>query len=271
MSDCPSRPQCPEPGANQAFLSEILFAEYAQDRGFAVDPAMSGPNFSPINYRFAIRDDEGDVYCHLVAGIAPAESDNLDDGQAEDFRMPEDAGWWLFCNSRLLLYAERSALTGWGGGNAAYHPQYRRFRGYVYLTSLNTELLPWNTTKTSVDQDSYIWRTVQGQMRTSLGQVQSVINRLKNERQHSEVHEDRPVSVALSNSRPVLIDELPEAAAFVAPAMPRRPRAPRTTQRIQYDVSLSKYREVANMLATDVISEVGRRTFDYFYEREVEQ
>jgi len=258
---------------HQAALQQGLEIKLEGERltGFA-PTLLSGPGFRPINERFVIPEEGGEVHCHLVAGISAAENENLDEGQAEDFRTPGDAGWWLFCNGRLLLFRERSALTGWGDNGAAYHPQYRRFRGYVYLESLTTELLPWNTTKTNVDQDSRVWRIVQGRMKIALGQVQVVLNRLKNERQNAEEQEDMPVTVASRNARPVPVEDLQPSPSVVAPPVPpkRTPKPPKTTQRIQYDVPYSRYQKAASAMGISVISEVGRRTFDYFFDREVE-
>jgi len=258
---------------HQAALQEGLEIKLGGERltGFA-PTLLSGPGFSPINERFVIPEGDGEVHCHLVAGVSAAENETLDEGQAEDFRTPGDAGWWLFCNGRLLLFAERTSLTGWGDNGAAYHPQYRRFRGYVYLTSLSTELLPWNTTKTNVDQDSRAWRIVQGRMKIALGQVQAVLNRLKNERQNAEEREEMPVTIASQRARPVPIADLPPSPSVVAPPLPprRTPKPPKTTQRIQYDVPYSRYQKVAAAMGISIISEVGRRTFDYFFDREVD-
>jgi hypothetical protein len=252
---------------HQAALQEGLEIKVGSERltGFA-PTLLSGPDFHPVNRRFTITQDGGEVHCRLVAGIAASENEALDEGQAEDFRTAGDAGWWLFCNGRLLLVAERTALTGWGDNVAAYHPQYRRFRGYMYLTSLDTELLPWNTTKTG------IWRNVQGQMKVALGQVVAVLNRLKTERQYGEDRDDMPVTAAVQNARPLPLGELPQASSVVAPPPPAKKasRPPKTVQRIQYDVAIDRYRKVASALGINVISEIGRRTFDYFFDREVD-
>ena len=259
---------------HQAALQEGLEIRLDGERltGFA-PTLLSGPGFRPINERFVIPQEDGEVHCHLVAGIAAAGNESLDEGQAEDFRTPGDAGWWLFCNGRLLLVAERTSLTGWGDSTAAYHPQYRRFRGYVYLTSLNTELLPWNTTKTNVDQDSRVWRAVQNRMKIALAQVAAVLNRLKEERQKAEEPEEKPVTIASQNARPTAIADLQPSPTVVAPPPPakRTPKPPKTTQRIQYDVPYSRYQRVAAVMGISIISEVGRRTFDYFFDREADE
>ena len=232
---------------------------------------MSGVLLSPVNRWIVIPQNGGEVLCHLIAGIAPQpEDENLDDGQAEDFREPGDAGWWLFCNGRLLLHADRTALTGWGVSQAAYHPQYRRFRGYAYLTSTDANLLPWNTTKTSVDQDSRVWRSAQSYMKTAMAEVMSALNRLKTESQSSQSAGATPLTVALSAAKPTALADLPNADSFVVPPPPARPPRRRNLKRIQYDIDSKRYKEAADVLQTSVLSEVGRRTFDYFYEREVD-
>jgi len=234
---------------------------------------LQGAGFSPVNRSVVLNEPGGNVAVQVVAGIAAPEGkkdDTLDEGQAEDFRSAGDAGWWLFCNDRLLLYADRSALTGWGDSAAAYHPQYRRFRGYVYLSAANTALLPWNTTKTGIDQDSRVWRQVRTLMRTALVEVQAVINRLKSERENKDASDSAPLTAAISAAKPVLISELPRHSNIVLPPPPPRPPRPSNQQKLQFSVDRDRYEAVADVLDTSVTAEVGRRTFDYFYEREVE-
>lgn len=233
---------------------------------------LVGPQFQPVNRRFTLNQDAGPVFAQITAGIVPPprQRESVDEGRAENFQDPGDAGWWLFCNDRLLLMRDRTAETGWGRGAAAYHPQYRLFRGYVFLTAANTALLPWNTTKTGVDQDSRIWRQVQTEMRSALVEVQSVINRLKSEREDSDDAIHAPVTNALADavSRP-LKDLPPRDSVFVPQPPPRRPRRRNDTKKIQYTVDIDRFNEVAEELGTGNASEIGRQTFDYFYDREV--
>lgn len=223
--------------------------------------------------------DRGQVEVKLYAGtVAPPRRDKdanpEDDGQAENFQDPGDAGWYLFCNDRLLLVADRSTLTGWGNPAAAYHPQYRAFRGFVYLSADDAGLLPWNTTKTAVDRDSPVFRAVQSEMKTALVAVQSVINRAKQVRARLDDDEEKPeILAALDETQDQPLASLAVSARMVAPASPPpKPKAPPTPkiQRIQYAVDLERFEEVAAVLGANSGSEVGRLTFDYFYEEEVD-
>lgn len=220
----------------------------------------------------------GLVDVKLYAGtVAPPKRDKdanpEDDGQAENFQDPGDAGWYLFCNDRLLLVADRSPLTGWGNPAAAYHPQYRAFRGFVYLSADDAGLLPWNTTKTAVDRDSPVFRAVQSQMKMALVAVQAVINRAKQVRSRLEEDEQKPdILVALDETQDRPITSLTASTQMIAPASPpSKPKAPPTSkvQRIQYVVDLDRFDEVATVLRATSGSEVGRLTFDYFYDQEI--
>ena len=177
--------------------------------------------------------DGGSVDARLYAGtVAPPGRDRgadlQDEGQAENFQDPGDAGWYLFCNDRLLLVADRSALTGWGSPAAAYHPQYRNFRGFVYLTADDARLLPWNTTKTAVDRDSPVFRAVQSEMKTALVAVQAVINRAKSVRSRTEEDQEKPeILKALDGAPDTPITSLTPSAQIIVPQPPApRPKDP---------------------------------------------
>ena len=155
----------------------------------------------------------------------------------------------MFCNNRLLLIADKSAETGWGRGAAAYHPQYRLFRGYVYMSATDTSLLPWNTTKTGVDSDSPVWRKVQAPMVAVLVEVQAVLNRIKKEREaelddelEGLTPEDLPYLRALESARPTPPRELPMSEEIAVPQKPKRRKGnPRPRlQRVQYDIPQDK-------------------------------
>ncbi|MEX1070696.1 MAG: ATP-binding protein [Chloroflexota bacterium] len=229
---------------------------------------LMSPAIKPIHVRRTFQANGGaSVDLDLFAGlVGPPEEEEVDEGEAEQFRLPGEAGWYLFCNNRLLLVADRTALTGWGNGAAAYHPQYRRFRGYAYLWSQDSSLLPWNTTKTGVDRDSRVFRWVQGQMVTSLRGVLAVINRAKKERQEREP-DDRPLVSALAAAPEVELEQLEASETMQIP--PRAAGAAPDVQRIAYGIPRQEFDAAREELGADSPAEVGRQTFRYFYDREV--
>ncbi len=82
----------------------------------------------------------------------------------------EDGGWYIFCNDRLILPAEQTAITGWTGGGRKvsggpeYHGQYERFRGFVFFESQNPSKFPWNTAKTGLNSEHPLYLKVKDKM-----------------------------------------------------------------------------------------------------------
>lgn len=228
-------------------------------------------DFRPLHIKKEIPANGDVVHMALLAGVEGGDGvgEAADESEAENFRQPSRAGWYVFCNDRLLLAADQSPLTGWGIAGAAYHPQYRLFRGYVYLTASDSSLLPWNTTKTGVDEDSVVFRQVQSEMFDALRMVQAVLNRAKKERQERD-SDDRPVLAAMGAAPGVRLRDVQGSATFVVPPdPPRRRRTPTTTKRIVYNVDLGEFSDVAAQLGTDNGADVGRATFRYYYDHEV--
>lgn len=84
----------------------------------------------------------GAVKYSIIAGLAPKGS-------------PEKAGWYVYCNGRLVVFADKTALSGWGeDGIRHYHPSLAFFRGFVFFESTEPDHLPWNTAKTGIDTSS---------------------------------------------------------------------------------------------------------------------
>jgi hypothetical protein len=233
------------------------------------EPALlSSDLVQPIFERTQVAANGDQLEMRLYAGLVRLrESDaELDDDDAEEFRQPPEAGWYLYCNDRLLLQANRTGLTGWGTAAAAYHPQYRQFRGYVLLDG-DAKYMPWTTTKTSVDEDSAVFRAVQTAMFDALQKTQAAMNRIKQERQSSPEGE-RPGYDAVREAPAVPLRKLAQSARFVLPdPAPRRPAA--NVKWIRYSVDPEDFDAVASELGVTAALDVGRGTFDYYLQTQV--
>jgi hypothetical protein len=224
---------------------------------------------SPVHVAQTLRVNGGAVRMELFAGVMrTAEADPSDDLEPEEFPTVPEAGWYLFCNNRLLLAADTSELTGWGDGANAYHPQYRNFRGYVYLDG-DSSLLPWNTTKTSVDRDSRVFRLTKAQMAIALRSVQNFLNKAKNEGQRVPAA-DRVIAAAIASTRSAPLAEIPLSEVMKYPDPPQR-RTEDTIRRVAYAVAKDDFDLVAEALETESAPEVGRRTFQFFLETQTDR
>jgi Histidine kinase-, DNA gyrase B-, and HSP90-like ATPase len=206
------------------------------------------------------------VDMRLYAGFVDLKDEDADTDNPDEFTGGSLAGWYLICNGRMLLFADRTRLTGWGLEVADYHPQYRRFRGYVFLSG-NSSAMPWNTAKTTVDEDSSVWRIVRTYIVDALRDARSVMNRIKTEVQSNDA-KDRPVTSMLKAAQATRLVELDASPEIVVP--PRPPKRPPTTKKISYDVTIDEFNEVKDALEVSTAVDVGRETFAYYYRREVE-
>jgi hypothetical protein len=207
-------------------------------------------------------DTDSPVQIKIFAGIA--ESD------------PSEAGWYIFCNGRLILEADKTAITGWGfereRGTPRYHNQYAMSRGYVFFDSDDAGKLPWNTTKTGIDTDSPLYKSVLLNMITLMKPVTSFLNKLKEEKE-GPAGDTGPLQRAIEESRMESLDDLDFADladVFRSPKPRPRPLGP-PMAKITYQRPASKVDQAKKKLKVRTNGLVGERTFDYYFGREVEE
>ncbi|MFJ6848229.1 ATP-binding protein [Micrococcus luteus] len=238
----------------------------------AVKHAMlkSSSDFRPLVKRFKTPEDvRVEIYAGLVAGARDIEANPDDDGDANKFVGHDEAGWYVLANGRVLLAADRTRLTGWGDNTARYHPQFRNFRGYVDIRANDSSNLPWNTSKTGVDESSPVWKLVYGAMRVALAEVQALSTRLKEDRR--EYLDSGTASPLLSayksaSNRPIGTISPKQDSSL---AYPKTESLQRTTVSIRYSVDKSRFEIASKELGMDSPSEVGRALFEYFWRIEI--
>lgn len=110
-----------------------------------------------------------DVSIKIIAGISTAS--------------PKEAGWNIICNGRTVIDKDKTELTGWESnytldeyGNVdgmlnessksipAFHNDFARFRGYVYIEAEDANELPLNTTKDSIDRQHPVYELIYTEM-----------------------------------------------------------------------------------------------------------
>lgn len=96
-----------------------------------------------------------------IGFYAPMASDDDIDEMNESKRSSYEAGITVVCNDRVVLYNDKSGLTGWGtSGVPNYHTQFIGIKGIVVFESTTPEALPMTTTKRGIDHSSALYITV---------------------------------------------------------------------------------------------------------------
>ena len=196
------------------------------------------------------------VTCTITAGLGTPEGGKYRDS---------GSGWFVFCNGRTVISADKSSMTGWSNsGLPIFQPKHRPFLGTVYFVSKFSARLPWDTTKSGINEDSEIWQQAK-RMMVLVGK--SVISFLDSR------YTDEGTEVAQADLEKITkerVDSMKASTeqrrAFQPPTISKQ----RTTMRIQYDAKINQVESIAKYLSKPGMtgSDVGRHTFHYFLQNE---
>lgn len=169
----------------------------------------NGNSIAPYVYRREGTDDGVNVY--LSVGLyrnSPTEED--EDQELAGRASSESAGWTIICNDRVVLYADKTRLTGWGEATVpAYHTQFVAISGVVIFQSNDPSKLPLTTTKRGVDANSELYSQIKDFMREGMKQFTNYTNQWK-----KRPKERRNREQANDNVTKVLPSEVVKSAAF---------------------------------------------------------
>lgn len=183
---------------------------------------------------------------------------------------PQSAGWNVYCNGRMILECDGSASTGWGEGNGKiiprYHNQFARFRGHVFMDCDDASKLPWNTTKTGVDENSPVYEAVRQKMIQAMRPVIDFLNRLDSEKEI--IADEQVLTKEVDKAKHVQLTLIDGESQFEAPVLLPAQNVSEQLVRISYKVPQQQFDDVKDSLGASSNKEVGERTFKYYYDLE---
>jgi hypothetical protein len=108
--------------------------------------------------------EQGGVKVTLAATVAPGQ------------RRAEEAGWYILCNGRVVVRADKTNLTVWSNELASFQPKYRSFVGIASFESDDPLSLPWTTTKRDLNRESSVFIRARGMMATMSKPILTFLN-----------------------------------------------------------------------------------------------
>jgi hypothetical protein len=212
--------------------------------------------------------EDGKVEATLICGFLP---------RKEDKWQAAKSGWYLVCNGRVIVHADKTKLTGWGRLLPQFNPKHRGFLGIVFFKSDQPEELPWNTTKRGIDTDSAVFiRTLKKMIAASRSVIRRQ-NKMYESKDGDEPKEEYRDSIRdlQSSSATEMVAKLgesdkksePQGFSFNPPTS-----RPKTTT-IQFRVKKEDIVLVKKRLGRASMPnyEVGEKVFKYFLDRECPQ
>jgi Histidine kinase-, DNA gyrase B-, and HSP90-like ATPase len=214
--------------------------------------------FVPVKRQY----DDDSVHVEITAGMAGLPSDDSSAESTEN-SIPEVEyyGWFVLCNDRVVIAADKSPATVWGDEQfPVWHPQYNGFMGIASFRSERPELLPWTTTKRQIDLNDQTYRKAVRIMKEVTRQYIEYTTQRKANLDEAKALERR------TNLVPVI-----NVAPRTRMVLPRVARA--DVVNISYQKPREKFMQVAEALGNPSMTyrQVGSETFDYYFERQVEE
>jgi hypothetical protein len=219
-------------------------------------------DFKPVKRQYI--DEETGVEVEIVAGLAGMPPDDIS-AEAATARQAEAEfyGWFVLCNDRVVLAADKSEETVWGDeGFPIWHWQYTGFAGIASFRSTDPGKLPWTTTKRSLDATSPLYRRAVTMMKEVTRDYLNYTHKRKTDESGAKVIERKTVRVPIS--------DIQVRDRMVVPKIAAKNRL--TTVTITYPKPKEEVLKVAKALGNSNMSnkQVGIETFDYYRDNEVE-
>jgi len=177
-------------------LAGVISQTYSMiiEKGFSV--SVNGPEVRPVPlilhtvdlykykrgiapYLFRANIDGVDVDLKVGFYRPSADEDELEQ-EATSTHSVHDAGWTIVCNDRVVVYRDKTRLTGWGEATVpSYHAQFNSIAGIVHFRCNDASKLPLTTTKRGIEAGSEVYLQVKEKMREGLKKFTSFTNRFK--------------------------------------------------------------------------------------------
>jgi len=202
--------------------------------------------------------EDDDVKVTLLAGLAVR---NL-----KGEWVHERAGWYVLCNGRVVVPADRTDLTGWGEASPLFHYKYRGFCGVAFFQSDDPLALPWDTTKRGLNQESPVYQRAKRRMSGLARPVLSFLNRMYPSEPAAELQERR----LAEEIKPVDIrTALTKATSTFRPPIQATQKA--RTVMVQFKAKIEDVDRIRKFLRQPSwgASKIGEHTFNHFLKTEI--
>lgn len=202
---------------------------------------------------------------------------NISDSEGASSRKSYEAGITVICNDRVILYNDKSPLTGWGGGPRKkgvpqYHTQFIKIGGIAYFSCDDPSKLPMTTTKHGVDENSPVYLAAIEKLREGLKVFTGYTNSWKK-------HIDEEKGFSQKSMQVNILDIMKKYTNLKGEQMPQHLPKPKISEdknkHIRYRRHEDDIAAVSQFLfngdANRSPAEVGKASFNYCQTRAIEQ
>lgn len=184
---------------------------------------------------------------------------------------PSQSGWYIYCNDRLVVEADKSEITGWGTMSIPqWHINYVMFKGIVFINSKETFNLPLTTTKKGIDATSEIYKVILSRMREGMLSVfpflKQIATSVESPNDYRRLLFEQSSKVSVVNLKANI--NTPQLT-FVSPSIDREIIAVRDNLvRISYQMDKDRALLAKQHSGSRSYKELGETTFEYYMKME---
>jgi hypothetical protein len=226
---------------------------------------------------FVYRANVDGVEVTLTVGLyRELPSDEEDEEALQGRPSTERAGWTVVCNDRVVLFADKSRVTGWGEANVPqYHTQFVSIAGTVVFKANDASKLPITTTKRGIDGNSELYLAVKEFMREGLKLFTDFTNKWKKSSKELQSLNTRLATISPETAHARIPDASWSKVIRGVGGQKYKPNLPLPKEedpfrQIRFSRRVSEIARVANYLFDDTSkapADVGAKCFDDFLKK----
>ena len=214
-------------------------------------------SYQPLRQAYNDQFDGEQICVEIISGMAAGPPDDL--LPEEDKEGDKAFGWYVACNGRIVLAADKTAVSGWGTSDwPQWHSQYSGFIGLVLFTAAHVVSLPLTTTKRSIETSAPVFLRARNKMRDVSKKWIAYTNSRRHALETAKLAERAAVAVPIPN--------LTKHDDLRFPRFTRQPVEP--IANVNYSVPTRRMTKLKRGFGRPAMSyrQVGLRSFDYAYD-----
>lgn len=218
------------------------------------DSLDDGSRIEPYVYVGKIDGVDVEIYAGLYRHLLTEEEAEREE---QTRGMKDDAGWTVACNDRVVIWKDKTRLTGWGEATVPnYHGQFIAITGLVLMRSDDPKKLPLTTTKRGIDAASNVYAEAKDLMREATKNLTSFTYKWKkHERQLDGIYKNARyanLSTLRSSVQETATTNIRKMAEMrrSAPNLPA-PRNEKSTTRVSFTAEKSDVETLAGHFFED--------------------
>lgn len=218
---------------------------------------LASEDYVPVRISYDDKENDDEVSIEIIGGMSAPPPEDSD--PEEDDRGDRRDGWYVVCNGRIVLAADKTEVSGWGSVDwPQWHRQYSGFLGIILFSASNAAALPLTTTKRSIDSSSEVYRRARPHMREISKSWIDYTNQKKQSLEEAKAKE--------AQTKPISIRSIVENKKVTLPRFNAQPVE--RVANINYSVPLKDLKLLAKEFGRVSMSyrDVGLKSFEYSFD-----